>query len=187
MPRAADDSRRIALTWCVAVALVAMPPRLPAQGARPASTTVNRRRTPPVLAAAEPCDGPVPVCALLTRFVTAFNARDFEAFRQTFADDISFFVDRPYPPERLDGRAAAEGVFASGFAPFGPNGGKPKPPLPPALVPSHLRVQAFGDVAVITFEVVWPTELARRTLVAHRSGREWRIVHIHGSSADVQR
>lgn len=175
MPRAAHDSGRIALTWCVAVTLVAMAPRVSAQG----------QRSSPVVAAGEPCDGPAPVCALLDRFLTAFNARDFEAFRQTFADDISFFVDRPFPPRRLDGRAAVEGVFESGFAPFGPSRREPKPPLPPPLVPSHLRVQAFGDVAVITFEVVRPTELARRTLVAHRAGGEWRIVHIHASSADV--
>ena len=63
----------------------------------------------------------------------------------------------------------------------------PKPPLPVPLVASRLRIQAFGDVALITFEVVRPTELARRTLVAHREGSEWRIVHIHASSADVRR
>ena len=133
----------------------------------------------------EPCEGPAPVCALLSRFVSAFNARDFEAFRQTFADDISFFVDRPFPPARLDGRAAAERVFAAGFAPYAPRAREPKPPLPPPLIPSHLRVQAFGDVAIITFEVSRPSEVARRTLVAQLQGSDWRIVHIHASSADI--
>ena len=140
----------------------------------------------PALAQAEPCDGPAPVCALLYRFVTAFNARDMETFRQTFADDISFFVDRPYPPKRLDGRAAVEGVFAGGFAPYGPAANTPKPPLPPPIVPTHLRVQAFGDVAIITFELMREGELARRTLVARSEGRAWRIVHIHASSYDVR-
>ncbi|CAN5880738.1 hypothetical protein BH11GEM2_BH11GEM2_08340 [soil metagenome] len=90
-------------------------------------------------------------------------------------------------PTVMLGRAAAEGVFARGFALYGPSADSPKPPLPPPLIPSHLRVQALGDVAIITFEVVWPTELARRTLVAHREGGEWRIVHIHESSADTPR
>lgn len=133
-----------------------------------------------------PCDATVPVCALLREFITAFNARDFEAFRRTFSDDISFFVDRPYPPRRLDGRAAAEAVFSAGFAPYGPSAVAAKPPLPTPIVPSHLRVQTYGDVAVITFELARATEIARRTLVARRESGVWRIVHIHGSSADVQ-
>lgn len=133
-----------------------------------------------------PCDATAPVCALLREFITAFNARDFEAFRRTFSDDISFFVDRPYPPRRLDGRAAAEAVFSAGFAPYGASAVGPKPPLPTPIVPSRLRVQTYGDVAVLTFEVARATELARRTLVARREGGVWRIVHIHASSADVQ-
>ena len=132
------------------------------------------------------CDATAPVCALLREFITAFNARDFEAFRRTSSDDISFFVDRPYPPRRLDGRAAAEAVFSAGFAPYGPSAVGAKPALPTPIVPSHLRVQTYGDVAVITFELVRPTELARRTLVARRESGVWRIVHIHASSADSQ-
>lgn len=132
------------------------------------------------------CDGPAPVCSLVARFIAAFNARDLDAFRHTFADDISFFVDRPFPPKRLDGRAAAEAVFSPGFAPYGPHASGPKPPLPPPIVPSHLRVQALGDVAIVTFELVRPTELARRTLIVRReSDGEWRIAHMHASSADT--
>ena len=121
----------------------------------------------------------------LKRFIDAFNARDFEAFRSTFADDITFFVDRPFPPQRLDGRIAAEGVFREGFAASHPSAGGAAPPLPPPLVPIDLRVQAFGDVAVVSFVVRRPTEVARRTLVLHRGSAGWRVVHIHASSADV--
>ena len=182
MRNAAAGSHRVTWTTLLtAIAVVILAPHLLAQGARLAPS----RPPATVLAGAEPCDGPAAVCALLQRFLVSFNARDFEAFRQTFADDISFFVDRPYPPRRLDGRAAAEAVFAGGFAPYAARTTEPKPPLPTPLVPAHLRVQAFGDVAVITFEVVRPMELARRTLVAHHEGSEWRIVHIHGSSADT--
>lgn len=182
MRNVATGRRRVALTtlWTAIGVFIVAPP-LRAQGTRVASSTQHAT----VLANAEPCEGPDGVCALLQRFLTAFNARDFDAFRRTFADDISFFVDRPYPPRRLDGRAAAEGVFAGGFAPYGAGATGPKPPLPTPLVPSHLRVQAFVDLAIITFEVVRPTELARRTLVVRREGGEWRIVHIHASSADT--
>lgn len=181
MPYAAHGARRIDLATLLVLVALAIAPRAFAQDAHVTAATARVR----FLNAPEPCDGPAPVCALLLNFLTAFNARDFDAFRQTFADEISFFVDRPYPPRRLDGRAAAEAVFAGGFAPYGPTATGPKPPLPTPLVPTHLRVQAFGDVAVISFEIVRPTELARRTLVAHRENGEWRIVHIHASSSDV--
>ena len=131
------------------------------------------------------CSGPAGVCALVTRFVDAFNARDFDTFRSTFADDITFFVDRPFPPQRLDGRLAAEGVFKEGFAAFHPPAGGVVPPLPPPLVPIGLQVQAYGDVAVVSFVVRRPTEVARRTLVVHRDRVGWRVVHIHASSSDV--
>ena len=154
--------------------------------AQPMSARDTTGRVEAVNANAAPCDGPVAVCALLAKFLTAFNERDFDTFRSTFAKDITFFVDRPFPPRRVDGRAAAEGVFAGGFAPYGPTASSPRPPLPPPLIPSRLRVQVFGDAALITFEVIRPTELARRTLVAQRDGNDWRIVHIHASSGDTK-
>lgn len=136
---------------------------------------------------AQACSGPAPVCELFTRFIDTFNARDFDAFRGTFADDISFFVDRPFPPQRLDGRLAAEGVFRNGFAASHSAVGGATPPAPPPLVPLDLRVQAYGDVAIVSFIIRRPTEVARRTLVMHRGPTGWRIVHIHASSADVAR
>lgn len=180
-----QNRRRPLVIYGIALAFVAVAPRLTAQPPRPVPGSAGREAVSPRLTPTEPCEGPAPVCALLSRFITAFNARDFEAFRQTFADDISFFVDRPFPPQRLDGRGAAENVFAAGFARYGSRAREPKPPLPPPLVPSHLRVQAFADVAIITFEVVRPNEVARRTLVAQLQGSEWRIVHIHASSTDT--
>jgi ketosteroid isomerase-like protein len=139
----------------------------------------------PVAARGQACNGPTGVCELVNRFLDAFNARDFETFRSTFADDITFFVDRPFPPQRLNGRIAAEAVFKQGFAAFHPPAGGVVPPLPPPLVPIDLQVQAFGDVAVVSFVVRRPTEVARRTLVLYRGPVGWRVVHIHASSADV--
>ena len=171
MPRNTKDARCImfaALLVVIGPAVVA--PRVLRTQDVPIAAATDQR--PPSLIRTAPCDGPAPVCALLLKFLTAFNARDFDAFRQTFADDISFFVDRPFPPRRLDGRAAAESVFAGGFAPYGASATGPKPPLPAPLVPSHLRVQAYGDLAIITFELKRPTEFARRTLVARREGSD---------------
>ena len=130
------------------------------------------------------CDGPADLCVFFERYLAAFNARDFDGFRATFADDITVFFDRPLPPERA-GRAAVEAVFRRGFAFSHPPAGTPQPPLPPPLVPVDLRLQVYGDVAVISFLVHAPGELARRTLVVRRQPDGWRVVHIHASSSDV--
>ena len=132
------------------------------------------------------CDAPRDLCEFFDRYLKAFNSRDFDGFSATFADDITFFVDRPFPPERVDGRSAVEAIFRPGFAAAHPGPGITPPPLPPALVPVNLRLQVIGDVAVISFVVHNPMEVARRTLVARTGPDGWRIVHIHGSSADVR-
>lgn len=181
----------ILVSW-VAVVMLCLPVavrQLAAQGARGRQPDMSAVRAPHADAVrqVQTCSGPTGVCALVTRFLDAFNARDFDTFRSTFADDITFFVDRPFPPQRLDGRLAAEGVFKAGFAAFHPPTGGVVPPLPPPLVPIDLQVQAFGDVAVVSFVVRRPTEVARRTLVLHNGPAGWRVIHIHASSADVAR
>ena len=179
------------VSW-VALVMLCLPVtarHLAAQDARDTQSDTSAVRAPHAGAArqVQACSGPAGVCELVTRFLDAFNARDFDAFRSTFADDITFFVDRPFPPQRLDGRLAAEGVFRAGFGAFNPPAGGVVPPLPPPLIPIDLRVQAFGDVAVVSFVVRRPTEVARRTLVLHHGPVGWRVIHIHASSADVAR
>ena len=157
--------------------------------AAPAGAATQHRASSPtphsaVSARATDCDGPADLCVFFDRYLAAFNARDFDAFRATFADDITVFFDRPLPPERA-GRTAVEAVFRRGFAYSHPPAGTPQPPLPPPLVPVDLRLQVYGDVAVISFLVRTPGELARRTLVVRRQVDGWRVVHIHASSSDV--
>lgn len=130
------------------------------------------------------CDGPADLCAFFDRYLAAFNARDFDAFRATFAEEITVFFDRPLPPERA-GREAVEAVFRRGFAYSHPPAGTPQPNLPPPLVPLDLHLQVYGDIAVISFFVRTPGELARRTVVVRRQLDGWHVVHIHASSADV--
>ena len=134
---------------------------------------------------ASECNGLSDICEFMKRYVDAFNTRDFDAFRATFADDITFFVDRPFPPQRVDGKAAAEAIFRRGFAYYHPTAGVAAPPLPPPIVPAELRLQAFGDAAVVSFVLNDSTQVARRTLVLHRTSSGWHVVHIHGSSADI--
>ena len=139
-----------------------------------------------VLAIALPCTAPAQssciqpaeTCAFFNTFLTALNKRDWPAFRATLDDSISIFLEDPAPGQRFDGRTPAESLFANIF----PAPGTSPQSLPPAIVPTHLRIQSFGDVAIITFEILRPQILARRTLVVHRGAHGWHMVHIHGSA-----
>jgi ketosteroid isomerase-like protein len=128
-----------------------------------------------------PCLGPEDVCRFFATFLSALNRRDWGAFRATFADDITVIFASPGPPERQDGRAAVEAVFQNIF----PRLGSAPNPLPAPLQPDSVRVQDFGDVAIVSFLLRRPGQLYRRTLVFHRTLAGWRVVHIHGSSADL--
>lgn len=132
------------------------------------------------------CTGSEGVCTFFRSYIAAFNSRDFAAFTSTFAEDISVFFDRPLSPERRDGRTAVEAVFRPGFAYFHPADGRPAPSLPPPLVPTAVRVQEYGDFAIVTFLAGLPDDLARRTVVLRRGKLEgWRVVHIHASSVEL--
>jgi hypothetical protein len=124
------------------------------------------------------CRVPAEACVFVDGFLTALNQRDWAAFRLALDASISVFLEEPAPPERFDGRAPAERLFARIFPP--PEG--PRPPLPPPIVPLHLRARDFGDIVIVSFEIARPNTTARRTLVLHRTAAGWRIVHIHGSA-----
>ena len=124
------------------------------------------------------CIQPAAACAFFNTFLTALNQRDWPAFRETLDDSISIFLEDPAPGQRFDGRMPAESHFARIFPPPGTS----TTSLPPPIVPTHLRIQSFGDLAIITFEILRPQILARRTLVARRGSHGWRMVHIHGSA-----
>ena len=130
-------------------------------------------------AAQEPaCVEPRAACDFFNRYLAAFNARDWEAFRATFDDGITVMFDRPAPPQRVDGRQAVEAMFRRVFP---PSGAAPSQ-LPPPIVPAHLRAQDYGDVVVVSFEIAGGNDLSRRTVILHRGSNGWKVVHIHGSS-----
>jgi len=135
----------------------------------------------PPLQQATGCEAPRDACAFFDHYLSALNQRDWDAFRATFDDRITVMFDRPGPPERRDGRAAVEELFRRIFPPAGERPTQ----LPPAIRPDHLLAQDLGDVVVVSFHIRSVDEIARRTVVLHRTAKGWRVVHIHGSSVDV--
>lgn len=127
------------------------------------------------------CEKPRDACALFDQFLSALNERDWNAFRATFDDQIAVIFDRPGPPERRNGRVAVEELFRRIFPP----GGERPIQLPPAIRPYDLLAQDLDDTVVVSFHIRGADEIARRTVVLHRTAGGWRVVHIHASSSDV--
>ena len=117
------------------------------------------------------------------RFISAFNALDWNSFRACFADDASVFnpdIPQVASLHRLDGRVDIERTFRAVFE----ASHQDTVPGGPRIVPENLRIQRFGDTAIVTFEFKRANaSFGRRTLVLHRQGDSWLIVHIHASNA----
>lgn len=118
-------------------------------------------------------------------FITAFNELDWEAFRSSFADEVSVF--NPDIPEvaslhRLDGRADVEKTFRSVF------GSGQGAAAGPHIVPENVRLEQFGETALVSFEFSRPSgSFGRRTVVLHQEKGRWLIVHIHASNVGAGR
>ncbi|MBI3651114.1 MAG: nuclear transport factor 2 family protein [Acidobacteria bacterium] len=117
------------------------------------------------------------------RFITAFNNLDWDEFRMALADEVTVFnPDIPEAPSigRLNGRQQVKEGFKSVF-----EASRKQASGPPYLhlVPKEVRIQVYGDTALVTFEFDRAgNSLGRRTLVFHRQGHAWKIVHIHASN-----
>jgi len=109
-------------------------------------------------------------------WMTALNALDEARIVEAFAEDATAFFP-VVKAERVDGHAAIAEVFRQYVA------GSPKKTN---IVPEDLRVQQYGDVAIVTFNVHNPSAMSRRTFVWRRDAHGWRIVHMHASNTPVK-
>ena len=53
------------------------------------------------------------------------------------------------------------------------------------MKPLNLKVQRFGKVALVSFELAGNDRTGRRSLLLRHDAEGWRIVHIHASAVDV--
>jgi ketosteroid isomerase-like protein len=129
------------------------------------------------------------LAAATQQFLTAFNNLDMPAFLDCFADDATVFHPPSAPPRtfpmRIKGRAEIQRTFEVVFAQIRTMSNRTAPPFM-ELTPQDLEVQRFGDGGVVTFHLGVAAARARRTLVYHRAGSTWRIVHLHASIFNQQ-
>jgi ketosteroid isomerase-like protein len=116
---------------------------------------------------------------VIKAFLIPFSNQDVAGFIDYFADDaVVFFPSARFAPMRVEGKANVARTFAAVFKP-----GQAAPPTgAPLIQPQDLRIQRFGDSAVVTFHLGTDTARGRRTFVLHRLNSQWRIVHLHASS-----
>ncbi len=120
----------------------------------------------------------------LASFIRAFDDLDWEHFRMAFDDNATVFYPRG-TPQRANGRAEFEKTFQTVFQQI--RGGQTAPPCMD-IQPREMRIQLFGDVAIVTFHLDDRAGfLNRRTIVLHETARGWKIVHLHASEVSLTR
>lgn len=118
------------------------------------------------------------------QFLRAFENLDMPSFIACFADDAMVFFPTPYPPLRIEGKAAIQAQFQEVFAAIRADTAS-GPPYH-TLQPENLVVQVLGaDAAVVSFHLRNETRVARRSLVLRKAGADWRIVHLHASNVAI--
>ena len=118
----------------------------------------------------------------IAHFIRAFDDLDWEHFRLAFDDHATLFYPRAMP-QRADGRAEFEKAFKTVFQQI--RGSKTAAPYMD-IQPKDLRIQLFGDIAIVTFHLDdKPGFLNRRTIVLNKTEKGWKIVHLHASEVSV--
>jgi ketosteroid isomerase-like protein len=92
------------------------------------------------------------------------------------------FYPRAFP-ERANGRDEFEKTFKIVFEQI--RNGRSAPPFMD-IRPLDMKIQMFEDTAIVTFHLDDRVGfLNRRTIVLHKTGAGWKIVHLHASEVAV--
>lgn len=128
------------------------------------------------------------VAAVVHQFLQAFSNLDWEAFRATWAAHPSAFFPMDSMPELANGRPEVEAGFEYVFTRARLALARRPPNLPPPMIkPRDLRITVYGDAALVTFMLGAPNgRIGRRTLLLVKEGKEWKIAHLHGSTAGAR-
>ena len=111
-------------------------------------------------------------------FLQALDNLDWELFREFIADDATVFMPFRHVARRLNGKKEIESAFESFF-----NQVRQERDGPPYLHihADDVRVQHFGDIALVTFHLFDVSSVSRRTIIFLFRGNHWRMIHLHAS------
>ena len=113
-------------------------------------------------------------------FLEAFKALDSARFDPFFAEEATmFFPDGPFPPARVEGKAAVTAAFHRFFEMARERGVTRL-----NIQPTDLQTQDYGAFAVVSFHLRGNDNIGRRSIVMRRDEQGWRIVHFHASALE---
>lgn len=115
------------------------------------------------------------VAEAMNGFMEALNALDADAIDARLAPDVTAFFPTT-KPERVDGKEAVAAVFRTYCDESKKSASRTN------IVPQDMTVSRRGDLAIVTFQVVHPAVVSRRTFVFRREGHAWLIAHLHASN-----
>jgi ketosteroid isomerase-like protein len=131
--------------------------------------------------ATDPSQDTEPVRVAAEHFLRVFDNLEWEQFRAVWAPEPTVFFPFDAVPERATGRAAVEATFQRFFDQT--RATRPGPPYL-HLNPRELLIERYGDTGIVTFMLgASGGRVGRRTLVFVRVKNEWKLVHLHASTA----
>ena len=118
-------------------------------------------------------------------FLTAFESLDWPPFRAAFSDSATIFHPAPEAAERVTGPRGIDSSFRAVFSAIRAHATS-GPPYH-RLVPTELRIPPLSPgLVLVTFHLRNAERLARRTVIFHQEGADWRILHLHASNVPVK-
>lgn len=115
-------------------------------------------------------------------FLTAFNNLDWPAFRAAFGPNPTMFHPASPNTRRIETEEQFDKAWAGVFERIRKSSGRSTPPYM-QLEPQDLRIEFLSEnVALVSFHILNPGEIDRRTIIFKRYGSAWKIVHIHASN-----
>ena len=118
----------------------------------------------------------------LARFVTAFENLDWTTFRDCFSANATIFHPAAPNIRRIDSQLEFDKAWQGVFDRIKKNSARTSPPYM-KLNPQDVRIEPLSpDAVLVTFHLVDPGTIGRRTLVFQKIDGAWKIVHIHASN-----
>ena len=119
--------------------------------------------------------------AAAEHFLDVFQNLDWEKFRAVWTSEPTVFFPFNETPERVTGAQAVEARWQEFF-----NSRRTADRKPPyfKVTPQQLLAQVHGDAGIVTFNLGQPPgPMGRRTLVFVKEKGEWKLAHLHASTA----
>ncbi|MFI5168462.1 MAG: YybH family protein [Thermoanaerobaculales bacterium] len=119
---------------------------------------------------------------VLDEFIDALNTADLQRYAALFTPDATAFFPLAEVPVRLENIEQITAVFGKFFEGIrrGSSG-----PRYMNLAPVDVKLQLYGDTAIVSFHFRGGEMISRRTLALVKHEGKWMIAHLHASNIEI--